>query len=185
MALPPLPPLPPEGATPLWRAQFDLAAAQRYATLSSTASEAVAAQTAALQAATTLQSGAVAEVMAGILRMNARQDAIEDDLADILQQIQELRMSPRTLTSKPAALSVLEWAVPPLVIAPGSEFDLASTLPPSVVRNGVFSLVGGTFPVGVTMTPRGLLVATTAASGSAAGLVFQYSEPSDSVAAKS
>lgn len=76
---------------------------------------------------------------------------------------------------------MLEWVVtlPVFVAGVATPFDLASTLPPSVVRGGVFSIdpIGAPLPAGMELTRAGLLSAGTAAPSSMDGVVFAYEEP--------
>jgi hypothetical protein len=59
-------------------------------------------------------------------------------------------------------------------------FDLATTLPAGVARGGIFAIdpAGAPLPAGMSLTSRGLLYAGTARTGTTAGVVFRYTEPS-------
>jgi hypothetical protein len=62
----------------------------------------------------------------------------------------------------------------------GSTIDLASTLPTGVVAGGGFGIssTGAALPVGMTLSPAGILSVGTASTGVVAGIVFTYAEPS-------
>ena len=81
--------------------------------------------------------------------------------------------------SPPAAPSA--WVVnpPSFAVGGGGKFNLATTLPASVARGGLFdvSTSGARLPTGMTLTPAGILSVGTATVGSVAGVVFTYSSP--------
>lgn len=76
---------------------------------------------------------------------------------------------------------MLEWIVtlPVFVAGVATPFDLASTLPASVVRGGVFSIdpMSAPLPAGMELTREGLLSSGTASPSSMDGVVFAYEEP--------
>src|SRR6266850_5224957 len=89
--------------------------------------------------------------------------------------------SPAPVPPPPTALV---WAVdpPPTLLAGAISilFDLAPTLPAQIRRGGQFGVAasGARLPVGVTLTPLGILLATDIASvGATSGVVFTYTEP--------
>ena len=57
--------------------------------------------------------------------------------------------------------------------------DLSLTLPPDVVRGGVFGLVGGSapLPLGFSLQPSGLLSVVDTTVGQTANMQFTYTEP--------
>jgi hypothetical protein len=71
------------------------------------------------------------------------------------------------------------WVVNPPTFAVGSNatFNLAATLPAGVTRGGVFGISssGAPLPMGMTLTPAGILSVGTARVGSVNGVVFTYS----------
>ncbi|HYS13673.1 MAG TPA: hypothetical protein VEN28_10205 [Burkholderiaceae bacterium] len=84
----------------------------------------------------------------------------------------------------PPPPTALVWAVdpPPTLLAGAISilFDLAPTLPAQIRRGGQFGVAasGARLPVGVTLTPLGILLATgTASVGATSGVVFTYTEP--------
>lgn len=84
----------------------------------------------------------------------------------------------RTVTVNPA---VITWTVPPIsfVVGSGSTFDLASTLPAGIIKNGVFTVdpSGLALPAGMTLTANGVVGVGTAVVGTTDGVVFAYTEP--------
>jgi hypothetical protein len=82
----------------------------------------------------------------------------------------------------PANAAQGQWDVMPskrLIVAPGMSFDLNTTLPAGVARGGLFDVdpSGVALPPGITLSSRGVLTVTAAATGSAAGVVFRYTPP--------
>ncbi len=79
----------------------------------------------------------------------------------------------------PSAAASSAWVVNPPTFAVGSNatFNLAATLPAGVTRGGVFGVSGSgaPLPMGMTLTPAGILSVGTARVGSVNGVVFTYS----------
>lgn len=74
------------------------------------------------------------------------------------------------------------WDVVPthaLTLTPGTSFNLADTLPATVLPGGVFEVdrSGAPLPAGISLVPTGLLTVSSAATGTAAGVVFRYTPP--------
>jgi hypothetical protein len=61
----------------------------------------------------------------------------------------------------------------------GTAIDLAATLPSHVRKGGTFgvSSSGAALPVGMTLSPTGMLAVGSAAVRQTAGVVFTYAEP--------
>ena len=71
-----------------------------------------------------------------------------------------------------------EWTptIPAMVVGSGTSFDLGSTLPVGAKRGGSFSIdpTGARLPVGMNLSPTGILSVGTASIGSVAGVIFTY-----------
>ena len=75
-----------------------------------------------------------------------------------------------------------EWRVADsraLTLTAGTTFDLSATLPAGVANGGVFDVdpSGAPLPVGITLSPRGMLTVSLSASGTANGVIFRYTPP--------
>ena len=84
----------------------------------------------------------------------------------------------------PPPPTALVWDVdpPPTLLAGAIPiiYDLAPTLPAQIQRGGTFGVAasGAPLPVGVTLSPLGILLATDVAGiGATNGVIFTYTEP--------
>lgn len=82
-------------------------------------------------------------------------------------------------TSAPPPASPWVVTVPTLLVGGGASFDLAQTLPPDVVRGGVFGIdpSGAPLPSGMLLNANGTLSVGSASVGTVAGVLFTYDEP--------
>jgi hypothetical protein len=75
----------------------------------------------------------------------------------------------------------LAWNVslPGFIAGGNTTFDLATTLPSSVARGGVFTVSssGHALPSGMTLSPSGILSVNVASSGQTTGVIFSYQTP--------
>ena len=82
--------------------------------------------------------------------------------------------NPETTSAPPTALG---WnvTIPMLNVGSGT-FDLSTTLPANVARDGIFGVdpAGASLPAGMTLSPAGVLSVGTATVSIATGVVFTY-----------
>ncbi len=86
---------------------------------------------------------------------------------------------PRQRLQRQPSLRSWNPSVPPLLVGSNAAFNLASTLPASVVQGGKFALdsSGATLPVGMSLTTAGILAVGTASIGTVTGVIFTYETP--------
>ena len=77
-----------------------------------------------------------------------------------------------------AQAAAVTWnpVVPEMEAGSGAAFDLATTLPPDVLRGGVFglSLTSSPLPAGMSLSSAGVLSVGQAGVGRDSGIVFSY-----------
>ena len=77
-----------------------------------------------------------------------------------------------------SAVAPAVWNVPAIDLGQGaaSTFNLASTLPSEITRGGVFAVdeSGSTLPAGVSLSPTGILSASSQMTESVSGVIFSY-----------
>ena len=63
-----------------------------------------------------------------------------------------------------------------MVVGSGTSFDLGSTLPVGAKRGGSFGIdpAGARLPVGMSLSPAGILSVGGASIGSVTGVIFTY-----------
>lgn len=84
-------------------------------------------------------------------------------------------------SSGTASVVPSSWNPSPLLFLAGetATFDLGTTLPAGVARGGTFSLAPGSgpLPAQVALSPNGVLTADSPVDGTAANIIFLYTEP--------
>ena len=79
-------------------------------------------------------------------------------------------------TTSPPATPLWNVVVPMLNVAGTSTFDLSTTLPIGVARGGSFGVDpgGASLPIGMTLSPGGILSVGTSTVSTAVGIIFFY-----------
>jgi hypothetical protein len=84
-------------------------------------------------------------------------------------------------TPSPAPSPPPPWnpVIPAFIANRGGTFDLTTTLPVDVARGGTFGVSpnGQPLPVGITLTPSGILSAANPVIGETRGVIFTYTLP--------